>query len=398
MASQVQHTLDTRSEHHVFVLWHNALHHRTAFLTYLSNRFSLVFVYPIEWSRTSALQNLQRLYLNDFGAADRLRRIGNGHFLVAIVRDRYPKNRLDVTPSGQLEVVNTNIVEAKRHLRNLTESPEFKFNVHSSNSVKEARRDGLLLLGAERYLEAIRHEGAPVFNSLVKTNLAGTNGWKNWAELRLVMNTCTDYTLLRPIRAQTLTDNLSGEGGDVDVLVPSLQSFSSTVNGVPTRPDGHGNHFRVLVGGVDTIFDLRSVGDGDADPLWQRDMLSKSNSDCGLHVASDVDLFFYLIYHYYAHKGGLIAPHAYQALRVLAKRVLSSDFNSYLFEVNALRDPEMAAILIRMFFGQRGYKPTSSKNIGMVADIRFWESVHGKETISSQYLSWLREHKTFADN
>jgi hypothetical protein len=376
-------------ELHVFCLWNNALSYRIQFLECLAQNFLLLATFSVTWSDALADRNLERLYHNDPGTRERHQKIGRGPFLVAVVRDESPRYAFDMLPSGDLEYINTNVVDAKRYLRSVTESPQFRYNVHSSNSAKEANRDATLILGVERFRELQEYRGLPQPLDYPVGDVSGAQGWRSWNDLLDVMNLGVDYVFLRPYRDRSVTESLDPTI-DVDVLVASQPSFTSLVNAMPTRSDARGNHFLVSVDEVEIMFDVRSIGDSDADANWQAEMLLNHIRTANTKMLCDEDMFFYLLYHYYSHKTGFIPAEQLTALRSIARDLFSRSFLAFLDANGGFLDFTVAAKLLGQFFRYKKYSPIASQILRSEPHHEFWKAlstgVHG----FSEYREWLR--------
>lgn len=359
------------------------------FIECLAQQFSLLATFSVTWTDALANRNLERLYHNDRGARERHQKIGSGPFLAAVVRDDNPKYAFDMLPSGDVDYINTNVVDAKRYLRSVTESPLFRYNVHSSNSANEAARDIILILGVERFCELQEYRGLPRSLDYPVGDVSGAQGWRSWNELLDVMNLGVDYVFLRPYRDRSVTGYFD-TSIDVDVLAASQPSLTSLVNAMPTRSDGHGNHYLVSVDKVEIMFDVRSINDTDADANWQSEMLRNSIWAANAKVLCDEDMFFYLLYHYFTHKKGIIPAQQGAILRSLAQDLFSHSFLAFLDSNDGILDFTVAAKLLCQFFRHRNYSPVTPGILSLEPHNEFWQALSTGEHSFPHYRDWLR--------
>ena len=374
------------TEIHVFVLWPNAKQHLSQFLSVLSSRFGEVAEFEIEWSRNFAHRNLQRLYGSDEDMGDRLARIGLGTFTVAVIKDVRAKHVLDITPSGNLEKINEKVTETKAFLRALTETPEFKYLVHSSNSKSEANKDLFLLLGSQ-WRDKL-HEGKwPTGKVRIKRDLAGNERWETCEEFISFLNNAFDYVALRP---DVRRDNLRGSGGDFDLLTIKSSDLAIAVNAVPNRSDGKGNHYSVNVQGTTLMLDIRQVGDTDCDRNWQAEMLRSKKMRDGVFVPEDEQLFFYLIHHAFLHSAGKLTRTRIGELQTLSKGVLSRDLSKFVRAQGGLTNSRVSAWLLKGYLKSHSYDANKSRILSATEDSDFRAFLESDRGLNLEYLSWKR--------
>lgn len=371
---------------HVFVLWPKAQQHRSKFLEVLNYRFGQVAVFEIEWSPNFALRNLQRLYGSDEDMGSRLYRIGQGIITVAIVKDTQAKNLLDITASRNLEKVNQKVSETKALLRALTETPEFKYLVHSSNSEKEANKDIFLLLGSQ-WKDKLNQGNWPGEPVRIKSDLTGNQGWETYGEFLAFLNSGYDYVALRP---NVQPDNLRGSGGDFDLLTTESPNLAIAANAVPNRSDGKGNHYSIDVQGTTLMLDIRLVGDTDCDRNWQAEMLRSKKLHSGVFVPEDDHLFFYLVYHAFLHSAGKLTQTRIGELESLSKRVLGRDLQNFVRHRGGLTNTKVSAWLLNGFLSSQFYGTNESNILGSTEDKDFRLYLDKGEGLDFEYLTWKR--------
>ncbi len=374
-------------ELHIFVLWPKGQQHVVEFLATLRARFGKTAVFEVEWSERFATKNLQRLYGSTDPMEDRLSRIGFGRLTVAVVRDVRPKYRLDITPSTSLENTNVNVTDLKSKLRALTETSDFKYLVHSSNSAEEADRDIFLLLG-ESWSNRLKSGTWPSRKVTMKRDLTGSEGWKSSVELIQALNQTVQYVSLRP---GVNEHNLRGGGGDFDLLTPNTSDLVAVANATPTRSDGLGNHYTTTVEGQPLMLDIRQVGDTDCDDRWQSAMLRTRRLSQGVYLPEEHHLLFYLIYHAFLHSGGATTGSRKGEIDVLAGRVLGGNIVSFITSKGGLTEPQISAWILEKFLRSQSFSAKPSETLGSKEDPLFRTLLNEGKDASTEYLNLRRK-------
>jgi len=371
-------------ELHVFALWPNGHRHREKFLEVLTSIFGRLALFEVDWTDDGATRNLQRLYGVSEDMSERLALIGKGTITVAVVRDFSPEYKLELTPSRILEDANHRVVGAKNYLRAITETPTFKYLVHSSNSSSEASRDIFLLLG-QSWFEKILSGEWPQSTIRLRTDLEGSKGWASASDLVDFLNSGVRYAVLRPGSSREYP---LGAGGDLDLLTENQEATASSTNATPTRGDGLGNHFQVKVGDSSITLDIRQIGDSDADPRWQEHMLANRTLKDGIFVLQDEDMFFYLIYHAFFHSQGKMSPARVGQIATLGRVVLSSSLVRFTDEEGGFSNPVILAWLLNRFLTSKGYIFAQNRILGSRKDPSFETFLEQSAAYDSKYFTW----------
>lgn len=288
----------------IFVLWSDARPHEQRILSDIAERFQLRRVMRVGWTPERVDENFARFYRGQTGppySSVFSEQKGRGPFTVALVTDPAPRYELRDTTRGRA-IVNANMLDAKLVFRSWTGGG---MRVHGTDTAAEARRDGLLLLGAtpSALLEtAPDHWDGTI--ERVDRDLSGADGWPSLGPLFHVLNHAVTYVVLRNFEG--LPDGVElGEHADVDLLTDNYHELTRLLNarpmvgGVPRW----GGRFLVTVAGTDVIFDLRFVGDDYYDARWEGRILNQRRlADSGIYVPSDGDYFESLAYHAIVHK------------------------------------------------------------------------------------------------
>src|SRR5580765_6870092 len=98
--------MDTLSELHLFILWHNALDKANAIVEDMKTRFTIRRVIAMHWSDQNFSNNLSRFYGQKL-PRDSYKEVhcGRGPFIAVLVTDHNPRYEVRQTSRGP-QVVN----------------------------------------------------------------------------------------------------------------------------------------------------------------------------------------------------------------------------------------------------------------------------------------------------
>ena len=336
------HPTVTRGSHHVFILWRAEPATEHGFLHTLSSRFEILAASRFHWSAEGWEENLLRFYgALPAGPQLKLTEVGRKPLLAVICHDLAPRYGFHRTQGGNLEHTNLNAIDCKNFLRS-----EFEGNYcHCSSTPKEYLRQSTLLFGRSIHEKrlALKWDGAI---SEYHCDLLGHKGWASASDFFLTLNHCCNYVVLRNF--EMLPDTIAPED-DVDVLTDDIECFAAAANAEPTGS----SYCRYLVdiAGNMIPFDLRCLGDGYYDTLWQKDILSsKTLTEKGVPIPNDSDYFFSLFYHVKIHKTEVQERHRNQ-LALIASRINFLDFS-----LKDVDNDRMAAAILSGFLKFRQYQ------------------------------------------
>ena len=305
----------------LFVIWSAADHLRAKVLHALADRFEIRGFHRITWSADRVSENFGRFY-----RSTRLtppfhtyfeHQKGSGPFTLVTVVDHHPTFDQRETNRGT-RLVNTRLFDTKQDFRGWTELPKV---IHATETMEEAKRDIYMLLGMslEDYLRAhpspwrgeVKHH---------ERDVTAARGWASLHDAFDALNHLLPYVVLRNFEG--LPDShVVGEHDDVDLLV---EDYSEAVRILNARPvlglvPPWGGRFYVSVAGRRIIFDVRFVGDGYFDQLWQREVLQRRCvSESGVYVPCRRDYFETLAYHALAHKQRLSSDYSRRLVEMAA--------------------------------------------------------------------------------
>jgi hypothetical protein len=294
-----------RPEFGLFVIWSAADHLRPRLLQLIAERFELRGVHRIAWSRDLMAENFGRFY-----CSTRLtppfqtyfeHQKGAGPFTLITVVDRHPLFAVRETTKG-VRVVNSRMFDLKTEMRRMTAG---HMVIHATETAAEATRDLYMLLRItpDRYL---RQHPSP-WDGVVDSRALDLAGARGWASLRHVfdaLNVLVPYVVLRNFEQLPAT-HVVEDHDDIDLLVDDYHEAIRVLNARPLvgLVPKWGGRFGVQVSGRPITFDVRFVGDGYFDPIWEREVLRQRRlSDAGLFVPRGRDYFETLAYHALVHK------------------------------------------------------------------------------------------------
>lgn len=287
-----KHNLD--ADYACFAVWESGTPFLDKIRSTLSERFEILWETEVEWSEKFFHQNAIRLYQAPLYKEDQksphAQKIGTVRFRFIVIRDKEPKYTYIPSVSGKIELSNLNVVEAKYEFRKwIEEDNGSRFGVHSSNNIWEFFFQTSLIAGPEIFGRLLAGKDPEI--SLLKKDLEGAGGWKDYGQLFSVLNLSCDYLVQRNF--ETLPDK--NEEKDIDFLSIHSQVLASALGMMQfeTRP----YKGSIRVGDAQISMDIRFVGDNYYDPSWQKDMLARKKLYRGVYVPRRDDLFFSLLYH-----------------------------------------------------------------------------------------------------
>ncbi len=283
------------AEVHVFVVWPFAMSARERILADIAARAEIIAQIEAGWPDDITPEAGYRRFYGALlpDAVGKVKRAGAGKFLVVIVRIPSPRYDWRMTQRG-LELVNLDMFEMKWLYREWVGGLH---RVHGTNSVREARRDIMLLTG---HSLADWESGRAVSESV--NVLPGQKGWRDLREVFSFLNEVHPYAVMR--NAEGLPEAFTPSHDDVDMMVESAKECVSLLKAVKAK--GGGAAYRVKIGGHDVKFDIREVTDGYYDESWARAMMSRRNvNDAGVGVFSAEDTVHSLLYHILYMKRGI---------------------------------------------------------------------------------------------
>ena len=287
-----------KGEIHDFIIWEKACHKYNFLLSELKKQFCILDVYEITWEVKNFEKNLRRFYGPTLpNVQKKIRQCGTGKFLLVIYYDPIPKHQFRKTSLG-MQMTNVNVYDKKRELR---KNIDGEFPIHGSIHEKEANHDLTLILGKNAIdLQKKVNQNWDGGIKKIKSDLFGTNGWDDINDVFYLLNSTTNYVILRNFEKypEEITSDIHP---DIDILVDDiihLPYLLNQVNVVEKREDSP----YVIVENKKIKFDYRYAGDTYYDEKWANDILKRrkifKNS---FFVPNDEDYFYSLLYHCFIH-------------------------------------------------------------------------------------------------
>lgn len=302
------------AENHLFILWENALNKADEILADMAQRFDVVNVYRMRWSPELFNENLSRFYGQKLPpGCHKEEHCGNGPFLLILVKDRQSAYSERRTTAG-VERVNVSTFEAKQLYRGLTGGGH---KIHGTNSPEETVHDATLLLGldAERHFEVSSSSPTQIAD-LGTRDLLGARGWDTIHDMFRMLNTLTDYLVLRNFEKLPEAFFMDSHD-DIDLLVRDRDEVAYLLNARRAFPQPYRTHFHVTIAGHHVPFDLRFVGDHYYTRPLQEAMLAERVFLKDTFYAPPAELYFYtLLYHALIHKTGVKADYRTRLTRM----------------------------------------------------------------------------------
>ncbi len=278
---------------YLFIFWESARNKENFLFEELKKKFIIRDVYEIKWNTKNFSNNLKRFYGPKLGNVFKKTTLcGTGPLLLILISDSNPKFGKRRTSKG-MELVNINIFDNKKSYRKLTGAG---FAIHSSITDKETNDDLTLLLG--KNTQDISKDLSEKWDGTIKKlelDLVGQNDWKDLNQLLYVLNSTTNYVILRNF--EELPENyLTYEHNDIDILTDDFLRIPYITNG---GKSAFNNEFPPFVkfGNKSIKFDFGYPGDNYYDEKWALDILKRRVLYHGFYAPSTEDYFYSLFYH-----------------------------------------------------------------------------------------------------
>ena len=284
-----------KEELHLFIIWENARNKQEEIVNDIKEKFEIINIYDMNWSKNKFSNNLSRFYgtnLPDGSAKEQ--HCGNGKFLLIIVKDTNPQYEERMTSKGP-KIVNINMFDKKELYRKNTGGGH---KIHATNDEKETNHDITLLLG--KNVEDYKHENQEKWNGKIEDinlDLFGCDGWNSVEKMFYVLNNCTNYAILR--NYESLPDEIyQNDHNDIDLICESLQDTAYVLNAEPVFKEDYRVHYKTNVEDRIAYFDLRFVGDDYYYLNIEKDILNnRIFNEKGFFTLNKEDYFYTLLYH-----------------------------------------------------------------------------------------------------
>ena len=374
---------NSKNDYALFALWKDAQPFTERIREHLHDQFKVIADVEVTWSEENFHTNAQRLYENlipsnlpkDQIVSPHISKIGSRVFRVFVVRDSNPHYAYCESVSGAIELSNKKVVDCKRLFRSWISNP---YRVHSTNCIHEFYIQAVLLFGLKAFEDIM--SGKAYGETEIQKDLEGANGWKSWNELFGVLNYCADYLVLR-----NFEELPSSEDDDIDFLSDNYQRLSSAINMVQHQDNGTPYKGRVRVGNTSIPVDIRFVGDGYYDTLWESRMLETKAARDDFYIPRLDHLFFSLLFHAKVQKDSVKDEYP-EKLHALANELNLDWYNNEL-----LHNDEGIAKALSGYYKANGYHYTEPMDPGVGRNMKVITFLPRAESPSNSLSSKSRE-------
>lgn len=115
-----------------------------------------------------------------------------------------------------------------------------------------------------------------------------------------------DYVILRGVEEFENFFDWNAEK-DIDIMCEDTKKCVEYIGAMPLFEKDDRKHYKIFVAGKRVVIDFNTIGDGEFDEKWVREMITcrEKNSVYSCYVLSDEDYKYSLIYHGLVHKGAI---------------------------------------------------------------------------------------------
>mgnify|MGYP005639117683 CR=1 FL=1 len=340
-----------KGELNFFVIWENTRKNTDEILQNIGKKFEIHEVYEITWDPKKFTKNLRRFYgANLPNPIRKTAECGTGPFLLVLVIDNEPKYDMRRTSNG-MQSVNINIYDGKVNFRRML---GVGYPIHSAIHQKEVNHDLTLLLNENK--EDIILKLPNRWDGTLKkidTDLVGTNGWENLNELLYVLNSTTNYVILRNFEQFPDKFN-SKEHEDLDILTDDMFQIQYILDQRNFAGNNVKDNPTLKIDNKKILFDVKYVSGRYYDEKWSRDILDRRIlSSKGFYIPCVKDHFYSLLYHMIIHKSKL-SDNYIDRLVILADKLHLN------IQKDTFSNLDMLKEILDEFLKEMGYKYTDS--------------------------------------
>lgn len=337
------------TEIHLFIIWSKAVFKKDEIVLDISNKFVILDIIKTNWSKVQFSSNLTRFYGENLPKnSNKEKHCGNDEFFCVVVKDTDPIYEVRKTSKGY-KAVNINLFDAKQLYRNWTGGGH---KIHATDNIYETKFQLALLYGRS-YSTYLKQEIVNARESEYSDDLVGSKGWQDFSSLFKILNMVTDYVVLRNF--EDIEEQLNSLHPDVDVLVNNKSMVVSLLNAKETTNKKYRVQYDVSVAGKIINFDIRHVGDGYYDEVWEKEILkTRVLHEKGFYIPSKTNLFYSILYHAYIHKA-TVSKDYFEQFIFLYRSLYDEVPADLLVETNLLR-------LLDNFMVENRYSYTEPKD------------------------------------
>jgi serine/threonine protein kinase len=285
---------------HTLIIWQSGFKYLSKLLWEVSSEFEVKYAEKIEWSPSEIHKNLTKIYPNrDFDErSPKVREIGGNELIMVMAVDLDQ----DIKDGVNLRVQNQKQGHRINGANYLHISDHEEESLYNFQALTNRSKDEFLSLKDAPCLTVIRAlEG----DTLVAFERPRFNTIEEALE---VLNQHEPYLIQRNWEGLPETLTLTGHD-DIDLLVRDYYRTLTLLNAQPVFGDQKRVHHLIKIGDGLVPLDVRFVGDGYYDSVWQEGMLRRRVFHNGFYVPDEKDHFWSLLYHAVFHKQKISAEY-----------------------------------------------------------------------------------------
>lgn len=282
-------------EIHLIIIWSKAQNKKQEIINDLANKFNILDIYNVSWSKDKFSENLSRFYGENLPKnSHKEKHCGNDTFTCIIIKDTSPNYEIRETSKGA-KVVNINLFDAKQLYRSWTSGGH---KIHATDNIEETKLQLIMLLN-KKYNYYLNKEKTSKEKDY-KKDLVGSKGWSSLEEVFNILNETLNYVILRNF--ETLEDELNALHPDIDLLVENKNSTINILNAKATTNKDYRVQYNVMIDNKNINFDLRYIGDNYYCEKWERELINTRIKESYFFRPNESNHFYSLVYHALLHK------------------------------------------------------------------------------------------------
>ncbi|MCP8617503.1 hypothetical protein [Salirhabdus salicampi] len=343
------------SELHLFIIWEKARYNEKKILKDMREKFTILNVYEVEWSKKLFSKNLSRFYGEKLPkGSGKERHCGTGPFLLIVARDEKPTYGERHTSKGT-DTLNVNMFDAKSLYRSWTGGGH---KIHATNDPEETSHDLTLLLGINPQDFEKQHPTEWDGNvEKVKQDLVGANGWTDIKQLFYVLNASIPYVVLRNFECFPDEYHMDTHG-DIDLLTTNYREMCYITNAKEVTRKKYRVYNEIRIAREEVLFDFRHVGDHYYDTKWEEAILNERVMDEGGFYKPDAIHYFYsLFYHAIVHKPSVSQDYKERLVN------MSKEYNVQELTYDMFQDTKQLKGYMDEFMNERHYTYSEPKDL-----------------------------------
>ena len=359
-----------KPEIHVFLVYNKARNKEQEIIKRIKDKFKILEIYEIEWSKKKFCNNLERFYCENL--RKKVKHSGTGKFLVITVRDNNPQYCYTQTLRRE-EYVNSNVLFLKQELRMLTSPSEKKilYNVHSTNDTIEVNNNLVFLIG-KTYKEYYNYAIDKTFDGKyiqIQKDPCGADGWNDISEIFKLFSSTINYVVLQDVNENTT---------EVNVLTDNIISAIYVLNG-KVYGGKFNKHVKVKIGKKQVVFNLRVLGDDFVCKKWEQDILkNKVLNEKGYYVPDKTDFLYLLMYHFGVHQVKDNERIKDTVYKLISEKENLSEFNFRDMLIRYYGE-------LRQYMDKNDYFPIKPKDEKLAYNLEIFNKVEFIERLKNKY-------------